>query len=100
MTIMEYNLESIQLNLKIKYLNNIINGCNKLNIDTLYYLEHQLKNPLKTIFDILLGEEECNKLFQRTSLIEAKKREKVSIGDAKRKNEKNKDIRSFFNITS
>lgn len=31
---MEYNLESIQLNLRIKYLNNIINGCNKLDIDT------------------------------------------------------------------
>tara|TARA_B110000971_G_C19878526_1_gene439558 strand:- start:147 stop:593 length:447 start_codon:yes stop_codon:yes gene_type:complete len=31
---MEYNLESIQLNLKIKYLNNIINGCNKSDIDT------------------------------------------------------------------
>ena len=31
--IMEYNLESLQLNLRIKYLNNIINTCDKLNID-------------------------------------------------------------------
>jgi hypothetical protein len=40
---MEYNLESIQLNLKIKYLNNIINGCNKLNIDT-SSVKKQLQN--------------------------------------------------------
>jgi len=32
--IMEYNLETIQSNLKIKYINNLINGCNKSNIDT------------------------------------------------------------------
>jgi hypothetical protein len=31
---MEYNLESIQLNLRIKYLNNLINGCSKSDIDT------------------------------------------------------------------
>lgn len=31
---MEYNLETIQSNLKIKYINNLINGCNKSNIDT------------------------------------------------------------------
>jgi len=37
-------------------------------------------------------------MFERPSLIQAKKREKVSIGDAKRKNEKNKDIRAFFTI--
>lgn len=71
---------------------------NNLPIDTLYYLEHQLKNPLKTIFDILLGESECEKMFQRESMIEAKKKEKTSVADAKRKNEKNKDIRSFFTI--
>jgi len=29
----EYTLESLQLNLNIKYLNNIINGCSKLNIN-------------------------------------------------------------------
>ena len=65
-------------------------------IDTLYYLEHQLKNPLKTIFDILLGEKECENLFNRKSLLDAKSREKISIGDAKRKREKNKDIRTYF----
>ena len=65
-------------------------------IDTLYYLEHQLKNPLKTIFDILLGEKECENLFNRKSLLDAKAREKISIGDAKRKREKNKDIRTYF----
>jgi hypothetical protein len=53
---------------------------------------------LKTIFDILLGEEECEKMFNRPSLIEAKRKEKISIGDAKRKKEKNKDIRGFFTI--
>jgi hypothetical protein len=28
----DYNLENMQINLKIKYLNNLINGCSKLNI--------------------------------------------------------------------
>ena len=71
-----------------------------LPIDVLYYLEHQLKNPLKTIFDILLGETECKNLFNRKSLIDAKKRERLSIGDAKRKKENNKDIRKFFNVSA
>jgi hypothetical protein len=71
---------------------------NNLPIDTLYYLEHQLKNPLKTIFDILLGETRCEQLFQRKSLTDAKAREKVSIGEAKRVKERNKDIRSFFSL--
>ena len=71
---------------------------NNLPIDTLYYLEHQLKNPLKTIFDILLGETRCEQLFQRKSLTDAKAREKVSIGEAKRVKERNKDIRSFFSV--
>ncbi len=69
---------------------------NNVKIDTLYYLEHQLKNPLKTIFDILLGELKCEEMFNRPSLIKAKQREKISIGEAKRVKEKNKDIRSFF----
>ena len=71
---------------------------NNIPIDCLYYLEHQLKNPLKTIFDILLGELKCNEMFNRKSLLEAKKREKISIAEAKRIKEKNQDIRSFFNI--
>ena len=71
---------------------------NNIPIDSLYYLEHQLKNPLKTIFDILLGELKCNEMFNRKSLLEAKKREKASIAEAKRIKEKNQDIRSFFNI--
>jgi DNA polymerase delta subunit 1 len=71
---------------------------NKIPIDTLYYLDHQLKNPLKTIFDILLGELKCEQMFNRPSLIKAKQREKISIGEAKRKKEGNKDIRGFFNI--
>ena len=29
----EYNLETMQINLQIKYLNNIINGCSKSNIN-------------------------------------------------------------------
>jgi DNA polymerase delta subunit 1 len=65
-------------------------------IDKLYYLEHQLKNPLKTIFDILLGELKCNEMFNRPSLIKAKKEEKNSIYNAKRIKENNQDIRSFF----
>ena len=71
---------------------------NNIPIDTLYYLDHQLKNPLKTIFDILLGELKCEQMFNRPSLIKAKQREKISIGEAKRKKEKNKDIRGFFTI--
>jgi len=67
-------------------------------IDTLYYLEHQLRSPLETIFNILLGETECKKLFERKSFLDAKRREKVSIGEAKRKKEGNADIRGFFKI--
>ena len=69
---------------------------NNVPIDTLYYLEHQLKNPLKTIFDILLGSVKCDQLFNRKSFLDAKKREKISIGEAKRIKEKNHDIRCFF----
>ena len=29
----EYNIEIMQVNLNIKYLNNLINGCSKFNID-------------------------------------------------------------------
>jgi DNA polymerase delta subunit 1 len=71
---------------------------NGIPIDTLYYLDHQLKNPLKTIFDILLGEIKCNELFRRPSLLKAKEREKISIAEAKRKKEGNRDIRSFFTV--
>jgi hypothetical protein len=71
---------------------------NKIPIDSLYYLDHQLKNPLKTIFDILLGELKCEAMFNRPSLIKAKQREKIAIGEAKRKSEKNRDIRNFFQI--
>ena len=71
---------------------------NKIPIDSLYYLEHQLKNPLKTIFDILLGVEKCEKLFDRKSLQDAKAREKATIADAKRIKDKNHDIRTFFSI--
>jgi DNA polymerase elongation subunit (family B) len=69
---------------------------NNIPIDTLYYLEHQLKSPLETIFNIIIGPDNCKKMFERKSLLEAKKREKISIGDAKRKQDKNKDIRLFF----
>ena len=72
---------------------------NNIPIDTLYYLDHQLRSPLETIFDIIIGPAECKKMFERQSLIEAKKREKISIGDAKRKKENNTDIRSFFKLT-
>jgi len=69
---------------------------NNVPVDTLYYLEHQLKNPLKTIFDILLGELKCSEMFNRKSFLDAKRREKISIGEAKRKKEGNRDIRTFF----
>ena len=68
----------------------------KVPIDTLYYLDHQVKNPLKTIFDILLGEKDCKELFNRQSMIDAKKKEAERAGDTKRKREKNKDIRNYF----
>jgi len=71
---------------------------NNIPIDNLYYLEHQLKNPLKTIFDILIGTEKCEKMFNRESFLEAKKKEKNTIAEAKRIKEKNKDIRTFFTI--
>jgi DNA polymerase elongation subunit (family B) len=62
---------------------------NNIAIDYLYYLEHQLRVPLETIFDILLGD--SNVLFNRKSF-------KNLEGEAKRIREKNKDIRSFFNV--
>ena len=71
---------------------------NNIPIDNLYYLEHQLKNPLKTIFDILLGELKCSQMFNRPSLIKAKKEEQSSIHNAKRIKENNQDIRVFFPI--
>jgi DNA polymerase delta subunit 1 len=67
-------------------------------IDTLYYLEHQVKSPLETIFNILLGPEKCKMLFQRKSFLDAKRREKLSIGESKRKKENNHDIRNFFTL--
>jgi DNA polymerase delta subunit 1 len=72
---------------------------NNISIDSLYYLDHQVRSPLETIFDIIIGPEECKKMFERKSLLDAKKREKISIGDAKRKKDNNKDIRSFFKLT-
>jgi DNA polymerase elongation subunit (family B) len=72
----------------------------KLPIDYLYYLEHQLRSPLETIFEILLGKEKCKIMFDRKSLTDAKKREKISIGEEKRKRENNTDIRCFFNPVS
>ena len=73
-------------------------SANNVPIDTLYYLDHQLKNPLKTIFDIVLGELKCQELFNRPSITKAKQREKVSIAEAKRKSEGNHDIRRFFTV--
>jgi hypothetical protein len=81
---------------------------NGIPIDTLYYLDHQLKNPLKTIFDILLGELKCKEMiYNRKSYIKAKKEEKEEIeiqkridakikGDEYRVKNNNKDIRTFF----
>ena len=62
---------------------------NNIAIDYLYYLEHQLRVPLETIFDILLGDSKV--LFNRKSFRDLE-------GEAKRIREKNKDIRSFFNV--
>ena len=47
---MEYNLESIQLNLKIKYLNTLINSGSKLNIET-KYVQNILNNLTKSELD-------------------------------------------------
>ena len=73
---------------------------NNVAIDTLYYLEHQLKNPLKTIFDILLGETKCEAMFNRPSLIKAKKEEQSDIHEAKRIKSNIHDIRKFFPSSS
>ena len=74
---------------------------NKVPIDALYYLEHQLRSPIETIFNILIGEDECKKMFNdRKSFIDAKKQERETIGDHKRIIGKNKDIRSFFGAKS
>jgi hypothetical protein len=60
----EYDLESMQLNLNIKYLNNLINGCSKSNINCerikyeLKKLDNHIENytiteqKVKTIIDI------------------------------------------------
>jgi hypothetical protein len=37
-------------------------------------------------------------MFERKSFLDAKRREKVSIGEAKRVKEGNKDIRNFFTL--
>jgi DNA polymerase elongation subunit (family B) len=71
---------------------------NNLDIDYYYYFLHQLHNPLENLFNIIIGEKECEKLLNRPLLLEAKKKEKILAGDAKRKKEKNKDIRNFFTI--
>jgi DNA polymerase elongation subunit (family B) len=68
----------------------------RVPIDYYYYFVHQLHNPLENLFNILLGEKECKKLLNRPSVIEAKKKEKVLLGDSKRIKEGNKDIRTFF----
>jgi len=71
---------------------------NNIPIDYLYYLEHQLKSPIETIFNIIIGIEKCKEIFNRNSFIEAKKKEKQNISDAKRKAEGNSDIRNFFKV--
>ena len=73
---------------------------NNLKIDSLYYLEHQLRSPIETIFNILLGEEKCKQLFNRKSLISAKRKEHENINNAKRIKENNQDIRDYFQIKS
>jgi len=71
---------------------------NNLKIDSLYYLEHQLRSPIETIFNILLGEEKCKQLFNRKSLVTAKRKEQDNINNAKRIKENNHDIRNFFQV--
>ena len=74
---------------------------NNIPIDCLYYLEHQLQSPLETIFEILLGKEQCKEMiYNRPDYLKAKKSEKQSICDAKRIKEKNHDIRNFFNVNA
>jgi hypothetical protein len=71
----------------------------KIQIDYLYYYIHQLSSPLESLFNILIGEERCKKLlYERPSYLQAKKHEKDSLSNYKRIKEKNRDIRSFFNI--
>jgi DNA polymerase delta subunit 1 len=72
---------------------------NNVPIDYLYYYIHQLQSPLDQLFEILIGKEKTKELLLgRKSYLDAKKNEKIMIGDAKRKKEKNKDIRGFFQI--
>ena len=72
---------------------------NNTPIDYLYYYIHQLQSPLESLFDILIGTERCKKLlYNRSSFLEAKKKEKNDINNQKRIKDKNQDIRSFFGI--
>ena len=83
---------------------------NNVPIDYLYYFDHQLKSPLETIFDILVGKDKCKKMLTNRKLyIEAKKEEKEQIlvkrkiddkikADEKRVKDGNGDIRLFFPI--
>ncbi len=97
---MAYKYDDIEIELFIRELveDPVYVVENDIPIDTLYYLEHQVKSPLETIFNILLGEEKCKMLFQRKSFLDAKRREKISIGESKRKKENNHDIRKFFTL--
>jgi DNA polymerase delta subunit 1 len=71
----------------------------KIPIDYLYYFEHQLSSPLETLLEILVGERECKKiLYESPEFLDAKKREKAYVAEAKRIKEGNRDIRSFFTI--
>jgi DNA polymerase delta subunit 1 len=73
---------------------------NYIQIDVLYYYIHQLSSPIETIMNIIVGEEKCKKLlYECPSYLEAKKREKETIANFKRKKEGNRDIRSFFTVT-
>ena len=74
-------------------------SANNIPIDYLYYYEHQLLSPIENIFGIILGQSKCKELvYQRSSYLEAKKREKAHAAEQKRIKDGNRDIRSFFTV--
>ncbi len=84
---------------------------NNIPTDNLYYFEHQLENPLRTLFNNIIGVKECDRLFNRKSINNAKKKEKELVEIVKKKEdkinaenrrikEKNHDIRNFFKQVS
>jgi hypothetical protein len=64
----EYNLETIQVNLNIKYLNNLINGCSKSNIecDNIKKLLNKLDNEVQDIQNYSITEQKIKIAYDMT----------------------------------